>query len=108
MSIIQGTNTPIRIDIDDDEIMEQLESTADFHAMLVKESEPLLHWTKDDVVFTDTGFNLPLEQDETMELPPGSCKLEMKWLDEEGYVIFSDIVRLTIKRRHDHHILGGN
>lgn len=106
MSILQGTNTPITVEIDDADIREQLANTADFHALLVKDSEDLLHWTKEDVIFVDNGFMLPMKQSETMELPPGSCKLEMKWLDEDGYVIFSDLIKLTIRRRYDHHILG--
>lgn len=103
LTIIQGTNEPIRIDFEqEDDISDSL----DFHvAIYTRNKDQIAHWTIDEMVMDGQSVYCPLTQDETISMPTGAGYLEMKRTDGNGRLIPYDRIPVTVEERTDKHIL---
>lgn len=101
--IIQGQNNPIVVEFD-----EAIE-TDEIHARLTNQADgkELKHWEDETVTVSGNRVTLPLTQEETIGFPAGSAVLEIKFMDNDGIVEFSEKMKIKIDARYDHHILGG-
>lgn len=102
MPIIQGSNQPIIVTFDND-----ITDIKDLHVALFSNHEPLKEWYMDDIIIEGNTATCPLKQAETLSFKRGACTIEIKWMDEEGDVYLSEIVRSQIIRRDDIHVIGG-
>lgn len=98
--LIQGTNTPVVIEFDEDTA-----DMIDISVALVCDSVVKKRWAKDEITLEGKFAYCPLEQEGTMDLPVGFANLEVKWTNREGEVNFSDVVVVKIEKRADHTIL---
>ena len=67
----------------------------------------LIHkWTKDDVIIKGKYLIVPLRQSLTSKFPVGRGHLELKWLDNSGFILFTKAQSIMIKTMSNLNILG--
>lgn len=102
LEIKQGTNSPIIIVYPDD-----VSDSTDLHVGLYDaRGNELIHWTKETLVINGNEVRCPLEQYQTMDLPPGAVCLESKRRTADGEVELYDKYKGVILGRYDHHELA--
>lgn len=103
--IIQGSNSPIMLEFENDK-----SEITDFSAALFRGQSggELKQWQMDDIEISGNLIFLPLTQEETMGLPAGQLILEIKWVDEKN-VCFAKLVLMAVQKRNDKTVftLGG-
>lgn len=85
--LYRSSNTPIIFSFD-----MEIENIPEIEVSLYSDNNytRLIHkWTKDDVIVKEKYLVIPLKQIETLKFPVGIGHLELKWLDESGFVLFS-------------------
>lgn len=94
--IIQGSNEPITIDFPED-----VSNARKIEVHLYNELRKLKHWSKEELLISESTVIAPLTENETMNFPNSSAKLEVKWKDANGNNKFSEIVSINIVSRKD-------
>ncbi len=96
--IIQGTNIPLKVTID-----ENVDSYQDFVASLWIQGKETKSWrkTKGEIIADGTTAILPLDEDETKEFKKGTAKLLVKGLNFYGETVFWEEEEVTIVARDD-------
>ena len=99
--IIQGTNIPIEITID-----ENINSYRDFVATLWIQNKEVKTWRKKDGDMEIEGATakLPLDEDETRNFKKGKAKLLVKGLNFYNETIFWEEVTVEVVSRDDREI----
>ncbi len=102
-TIIQGTNSPIRLEVDDD-----ASDSIDISITLFDSSQnELKHWGINDVTIETNIITCPLTQDDTMGFPLNSnCYLEAKRSASDGTIIPYPRTSVTIEGRFDRYVLN--
>jgi hypothetical protein len=80
--IIQGSNVPLRIELDAEDDVKTL---ADISvALSLLDGTVLKHWNKSDCIISeDCGvIECPITQSESMDWTPTVCRIELKWVDD--------------------------
>ena len=95
LRILQGSNTPITVTFE-----EAVENTT-LVASLWKNGAELKRWSLKDMEVDSDTITLPLDEDETRKFPKGVVKLEIKGLDEDGFVEFWEDTDLNVVSRED-------
>lgn len=96
--IIQGTNIPIEIEVDED-----VNSYRDFVATLWIQGKQVKKWQKTEgtMIVDGTSVKLPLDEDETRDFKKGKAKLLVKGLNFYNEIIFWDEATIEIMSRDD-------
>lgn len=91
--IIQGQNNPIVVEFD-----ETIE-TNEIHAKLTSQADgqQLKHWDDSEITIEAEHVILPLTQQETIGFPAGAAILEIKFMNEDGVVEFSEKMKVKIR-----------
>lgn len=102
--IIQGTNVPITLTFP-----VSLEGAGEIEISLREENGgELKHWNKDTVTIDGKTVYCSLTQEETILFPACRCRIEIKWLDENGISNFADVIYDRISYRADKTVMGAS
>ena len=100
--IIQGTNIPITLTFP-----VSLDDAREIEISLQSENGgELKHWNKDTVTVDGNTVYCSLTQEETILFPVCRCRIEIKWLDENGRANFADVIYDRISYRADKTVMG--
>lgn len=89
--IIQGSNTPVLIDV-------FREDVTDMSVSLRVPGAEVKHWGLDDLTVDDSGLMVaPITQEESMAWEDGECTIEIKWTDVDGNTNFAIIKEHIVK-----------
>lgn len=101
--IIQGSNDPIVL-----EVGEELNGFSKLSAILTSYGKTYKTWELSDVTITEEGnLILPLTENETLALPEGTLKLDIKGL-KNNVIEFMEVVKLYVVKRDNHTKLKGD
>ena len=100
--IIQGTNVPITLTFP-----VSVSSAKEIEISLHEENgKELKHWGKDSLTVEGNTVYCNLTQEETILFPACRCRIEVKWLDENGTSNFADVIYDRISYRADKTVMG--
>jgi len=100
--IIQGTNVPITLTFP-----VSLERAREIEVSLREENGgELKHWSRDSLSVDGCTVFCSLTQEETILFPACRCRIEIKWLDENGISNFADVIYDRISYRADKTVMG--
>lgn len=100
--MIKGQNAPLII------LMNENVDATKVHALLYNVAGELKHWTTEDITIDENEIILPLSEEETLQFTAGRANLEVKLLDSDGYIQFTEVFNLNIEDRQDVHRIGGD
>lgn len=97
--IIQGGNTPIVIQFNED-----MSGVAKFHAALyagnADSPNVIKTWNKANAVFDGAEVSLPISEAQSAAMPSGTAMLDVKW-SENGNIVFAETMKVVILARGD-------
>lgn len=100
--IIQGTNVPITLTFP-----VSMEHAREIEISLREENgDELKHWSRDTLTVRGCTVSCCLTQEETILFPACRCRIEIKWLDENGISNFADVIYDRISYRADKTVMG--
>lgn len=82
--IIQGSNIPIKIELE-----LPLPASTDIALSLMMPGYEIKHWDTEDMIISEDRktIDAPITQEESMEWELGRCKIEFKWIDEDRNIM---------------------
>ena len=104
LTLYRSSNAPIIFSFDT-----IIESTPNIEISLYSDTsyvKLIQTWTKDDLIVKDKYILVPLTQSDTSSFPTGMGHIELKWLDENNFVLFTKPSSVIIKSLSNINILG--
>lgn len=104
MAIIQGSNTPIIVQIDN------FEGADVISALLINQhGTHIKKWNKEDIDFNGNILTFNLYESETIKFEKGKHILEIKYIDiDTGIINFIEPLEICVRSRFDRTILGAD
>ena len=104
ITLYRSSNAPIIFNFDIG-----IESTPSLELCLYSDvayTKLIKKWTKDDLIAKGEYLIVPLTQEDTSSFPIGLGHLELKWLDQNNFVLFTKPYSILIKSLSNVNILG--
>ena len=104
LTLYRSSNAPIIFNFDIN-----IESTPNIEVCLYTDAsytQLIQKWTKDDLIVKEKYLIVPLTQEDTSSFPIGIGHLELKWLDENNFALFTKPHSILIKSLSNINILG--
>lgn len=101
-TIIQGSNDPIAIEVDDD-----LTTYERISAMLFQGKTLLKEWTTKDVIKDGNTMYFPIRESETLAFPSGAVTLDCKAYTRSGKVVFVEVIKFNVGSRENKYQFTG-
>lgn len=100
MAIVQGSNTPIVLEFDDEVMGKEISV-----GLYTDRGVEIKHWNKEDCTIDGAVITCPLTQEETKNISVGHVYLEVKILTDEDNIIFYDRAHLHVTNRFDREVV---
>ena len=104
LTLYRSSNAPIIFNFDIN-----IESTPNIEVCLYTDAsytQLIQKWTNDDLIVKEKYLIVPLTQEDTSNFPIGIGHLELKWLDENNFALFTKPHSILIKSLSNINILG--
>lgn len=104
ITLYRSSNAPIIFNFDIN-----IESTPNIEVCLYGDAsytKLIQKWTKDDLIVKEKYLIVPLTQEDTSVFPIGIGHLELKWLDENNFALFTKPHSILIKSLSNINVLG--
>ena len=102
MNIIQGSNSPIEIEFDQD--VSGLSTLVVSLWSPLNVTRPAISWEKSDMTISGANASCPITQAQTAALPVGHMILEAKGVNGDGVTVIWNRVVINVAPRYDRNL----